>query len=219
MTEEQALAEGKTCLFTGEYYGNFEEAMELAKNHGGGTITLIDDTVVSKNGKVPVLCFNSNVTVASKKGGPNRRLYRGETDRQEMLHVTDGMLRFFNVIIDGACEGGARRAAICVSDLGAVELRSSIICNNHSDNAENAENQGATAVCCVGPRASIRFDDRCRIENCVGTGTAVSAIVASGGTVTNSGVRFEGNVSEADTNPDYVDLTGDTKVLGALLGV
>jgi hypothetical protein len=134
-----------------------------------------------------------------------------------MLQVTDGTLRFFNVIIDGACEGGAQRAAIRVSDRGYVELRGSVICNNHSNNADNAENQGATAVCCVGAKASLRFDDRCRISNCAGTGTAISAIVTSGGTVINGGVRFEGNTSESGDNPNYKDLTGNTKIQGALL--
>jgi hypothetical protein len=217
ISEAQALADGKTCMFTGEYYECLEEALEKANNHGGGTITLIADTVVSKNGKVPDMCFNSSVTIASKGGGPNRRIFRGALDRKEMLQVTDGTLRFFNVIIDGACEGGAQRAAIRVSDRGYVELRGSVICNNHSNNADNAENQGATAVCCVGAKASLRFDDRCRISNCAGTGTAISAIVTSGGTVINGGVRFEGNTSESGDNPNYKDLTGNTKIQGALL--
>lgn len=216
MTEEQALAEGKTCSFTGQYYDNLEEAVELANNHGGGTITLIADTVVSKDGKIPEMTFNSNVTIASK-GGHYFRVYRGEHDRKEMLQVKDGTLRFFNVIIDGDCEGGATRAAVRVSDLGYVELRNSTICNNHSNNEGNAENEGASAVCCVGKKASLRFDDKCYIRNCVATGGAVGAIVASGGKIINGGVRFEENTSENGDNPNYVDLAGSTKVMGAIL--
>lgn len=81
-------------------------------NHGGGTITLISDTMVSKDGKIPEMTFNSNVTIASK-GGQYFRIYRGEHDRKEMLQVKDGTLRFFNVIIDGDCEGAS--AVCCVS--------------------------------------------------------------------------------------------------------
>lgn len=217
ITEEQALAEGKTCSFTGQYYDNLETAVELANNHGGGTITLIADTMVSKDGKVPEMTFNSNITIASKGGGSYFRIYRGKHDRKEMIQIKDGTLRFFNVILDGGHESGATRAAIRISDLGYVELRNSTICNNHSNNEGNHESESAAAVCCVGKKASLRFDDKCYIRNCAAKGGAVSAIVASGGKIINGGVRFEENFSDNGDNPNYLDLTGSTKVMGAIL--
>ncbi len=211
-----AVAAGKTCSFTGEYYDNLEEAVEDANNHGGGTITLLADTVVSKNGKVPDMCFNSGFAIRSKKGGPAFRIYRGEHDKKEMLQITDGILRLFDVILDGSCEGGATRAALRISDLARVTMKSTTICNNQSNNADNAANQGASAICVVGGKAGLKMDGKCVIRNCTATGSAVSAIVASDSNINNGGVTFEGNTSESG-NPNYTDLTGHTRVSGTPL--
>ena len=212
--DEVAVSEGKTCQFTGQYYESIEEAVEKANNHGGGTITLLADTMVSKNGKVPDMCFNSGFAIRSKKGGPALRIYRGELDNREMLQITDGILRLFDVILDGSCETGASRAAIRISDLGKAEMKNVAILDNRSDNAGNAENQGATAICCVGEKTALKLDDSCVIRGCAGTGTAISAIVASGGAITNGGCRFEGNTAENGENPNYTDLTGTTVLEG-----
>ncbi len=211
-----AVAAGKTCSFTGEYYDNIEEAVELANNHGGGTITLLANTVVSKNGEVPDMCFNSNFAIRSKKGGPRFRIYRGENDRKEMLQITDGTLRLINVILDGECEGGAHRAALRISDLGKVVMRGSTICNNVSDNADNIANQGASAICIVGKRANLRMDAKCSIENNTAKGGAVSAIVVSDSGLSNDGALFQGNVSE-NGNANYTDLTGNTRIRGTAI--
>ncbi len=218
MTETEAIAAGMTCMFTGEYYDSIEEAVDKANNHGGGTITLLADTVVSKNGKAPEMCFNSGFAIRSKKGGPTFRIYRGPLDKTEMLSVTDGTLRLFSVILDGTCEGGANRCAIRVSDLGKAELKDVVIRDNASDNAGNADNQGATAICVVGEKASLKLGADCVISGFAGTGNAISAIVASGGVIKNEGVTFENNRSENGANPNYTDLTGTTSVEGVPLG-
>jgi len=212
--DEQAISEGKTCIFTGDYYGSIEEAVEKANNHGGGTVTLIADTVVSRNGKVPDMCFNSNFAIRSKKGGPTYRIYRGGLDRREMLQITDGVLRLFDVTLDGGCDGPAFCAAIRISDRGRVEMSGVTICGNYTTNAGNAANQGATAVCCIGANASFKMSSGCVIRDNAGTGSAISAIVASGGTITNEGAVFEGNTSDNGKNPDYTDLTGTTRFEG-----
>ena len=216
--DAKAVSEGKTCMFTGEYYRSLEEAVEKANNHGGGSITLLADTVVSLNGEVPDMCFNSNFAVRSKKGGPAFRIYRGDKDRREMLQVTEGTLRLIHVILDGACEGGAHRAAVRLSDLGKIILKGTTICNNRSDNAGNAANQGASAICCVGEKTSLTLNSDCVIKNCEAADGAVSAIVSSGGTIINNNVVFEGNVTDKECSANYVDLTGDSHVRGASLG-
>lgn len=216
--DEKAVASGKTCMFTGEYYATIEEAVEQANNHGGGTITLLADTPVSEDGKVPDMCFNSNFTIRSKKGHPAHRIYRGEKDRKEMLQVTEGTLRLIHVVLDGACEGGAHRAAIRLSDLGKIILRGTVICNNSSDNEGNAENQGASAICCVGEKASLTLNSDCVIRNCHASGRAYSAVVASGSTIINNNVVFEGNTTDGNVSANYMDFTGDSHVKGAALG-
>ena len=206
--DAEALKAGKTCSFTGVYYDNIEEAVEDANNHGGGTITLLADTVVSKDGRVPDMCFNSGFAIRSKKGGPRFRIYRGENDRREMLQITDGTLRLIDVILDGACEGGAHRAALRISDLGKVIMKNAEICNNVSDNADNADNQAASAICLVGKKVSLRMDSKSAIRNCTASGKALSAIVVSDGSISNDGAVFENNGS------NYTDLTGNTHIRG-----
>ncbi len=191
-----AVAEGKTCMFTGEYYYSIEEAVEEANNHGGGTITLLADTVVSRDGRVPDMCFNSNFAIRSKKGGEIFRIYRGENDKREMLQVTDGTLRLINVILDGSIEGGAHRAAVRISDLGKVIMKNTTICGNVSDNADNNADQGASAICCIGDRVSLKMDDKCVIRDCAAIGNAVSTILVSGSKVSCDGVTFSGNSGE-----------------------
>ena len=216
--DAEAVAKGKTCMFTGEYYESIEEAVEEANNHGGGTITLLADTPVSTNGRVPDMCFNSNFAIRSKKGGPAFRIYRGEKDRKEMLQVTEGTLRLINVVVDGACEGGAHRAAIRLSDLGKIILKGTVICNNTSDNADNMANQGASAICCVGEKTSLTLNSDCVIRNCHAVGQAVSAITAFDGTIVNNNVVFEDNTTDKGGSANYVDLTGNSHVQGASLG-
>ena len=212
--EQAAIAEGKTCKFTGKYYASLEEAVDKANNHGGGTVILIADTVVSKNGHVPDMCFNSGFAIRSKKGGPRFRIYRGAQDKKEMLQITDGTLRLYDVILDGTCEGAAERAAIRVSDLGKAFLSNVIIENNHSNNANNVENQGASAICCVGDKTLLKLDSRSLIRNCKGSGSVLSAVVASGGKVINEGISFENNKTTRSGNPNYLDLTGTTNFEG-----
>ena len=216
--DAKAVAEGKTCMFTGEYYETLEEAVEEANNHGGGTITLLADTIVSKNGEIPDMCFNSNFAIRSKKGGPKFRIYRGENDRKEMMQVTEGTLRLINVIVDGACEGGAHRAAIRLSDLGRIILRGTTICNNHSDNEGGLANQGASAICVVGEKASLTLNSDCVISDCTAVGGAVSAILNSDGTIINNNVVFENNKTDKEGSANYVDFTGKSRVKGASLG-
>ena len=216
--DEAAVAEGKTCRFTGEYYESLEEAVEKANNHGGGTITLLADTVVSKDGTVPDMCFNSNFTIRSKKGGPAFRIYRGEKDRMEMMQVTEGTLRLIHVIVDGAADGGAHRAAIRLSDLGKIILRGTTICNNESDNEGGIENQGASAICCVGEKASLTLNSDCVIRDCTARKGAYAAVTSAGSVIVNNNVVMEGNKTERDGSANYADLTGDSLVKGAALG-
>jgi hypothetical protein len=206
LSDEDAAAveKGLTCNYMGVYYDNLKDAMTMANQNGGGTVTLLADTVSTNDlDEVPTIGFRTSIIVKSA-GDESLSVYRAEGQT--------GPLR---VITDGSGEQ-ATASIITISDQAVVTFNKGFeVCGNVTDCSEVAENVAASAVSVSGPDAVLKIKEGASIHDCTGTGDVLAALVTDRCSVENGGIVFENNAVEGDTGPDY---EGDARVEGEKLG-
>jgi hypothetical protein len=196
----------------GSSYATLADALEVANQNGGGTVTLHGDCVSSaEGGKVPTVGFRTSITIESDEGGPYV-VYRGEGVADPMLVMTDGTVRVRNVTLDGnGLQVGS--PLVIVSDQAVVTFGDGLtLRGNVTDGSAYPKKYGASAVAVMGEDAKLELERGCTIEDNRGVGDRVkAALVVSESTVVNDGAAFEGNSVEGSDAPN---LSSDVQIQG-----
>lgn len=210
--DRAALAQESNVEILGNTYSTLAEALEVANQNGGGTVTLHGDCVSSvEAGTFPTVGFRTSITIESDDDGPFT-VYRGEGTADPLLVMTDGTVRVRNVTLDGSGDTVGCPLVI-VSDQAVVTFGEGLtLQNNTSDGSSYPKKYDASAVAVMGEDAQLTLESGCVIRDNAGVGDEVqAALLANDATVTNNGATFEGNTVEATDTPNFA---GDAKVKG-----
>lgn len=209
-----AVAEGKTVRIIDQYCTNLADATRYADQHGGGTVTLLADTVATDDPETTAtIGFRTSVMIKSEGDEP-LTVYRAEGQTGPMLKMTDGTVSLKNVTFDGAGEGvGA--PAIEISDQAVVKFGKGLTVRGNASDGSADGSLPASAVSVSGKDASLTLKSGSAIRDNAGTGAVEAALYNDRATVVNEGCAFEGNASETGDNPDYA---GDGKLKGDTIG-
>ena len=213
LSEEDAAAveEGMTVKIIGQYFSNLREAVEVANQNGGGTITLLADTVATDDSEqTATIGFRTSIQISSEGDAP-LTVYRADGQTGPLLAATDGTVRLKNVEFDGS---GTDAAApiIAVSDQCHFTVKEGVVIFGNSTDGSATDALPASAISVSGEDAVLTLEEGCIIRGNNGTGDVEAAIYNDGATVENEGAIFEENSSETGENPNYAgegDLEGD----------
>ena len=213
LSEEDAAAveEGMTVKIIGQYFSNLREAVEVANQNGGGTITLLADTVATDDPEqTATIGFRTSIQISSEGDAP-LTVYRADGQTGPLLAATDGTVRLKNVEFDGSGTGAAA-PIIAVSDQCHFTVKEGVVIFGNSTDGSATDVLPASAISVSGEDAVLTLEEGCIIRGNSGTGDVEAAIYNDGATVENEGAIFEENTSEAGENPNYAgegDLEGD----------
>ncbi|MEA5020133.1 MAG: hypothetical protein VB027_07175 [Gordonibacter sp.] len=200
--DAEALAAGKTVKYIDQYYANLKDAIDRANQNGGGTVTLLADTVDTESGESPTIGFRTSIIIKSAGDKPFK-VFRADGQTNEMLRITDGTITLRNIVFDGA-GAGVTSPVVMISNLARVTFDSGVeVTNNVTDGTGYAENFGASAVSVSGADAYLTLESGCTFSQCSASGAAVAALYNDGANVVNNGAVFSGNVSANGGNPNY----------------
>ncbi len=201
-----------TVEILGSEYDNLADALEVANQNGGGTITLHGDVyAANESGDIPTLGFRTSITITSDDGGPYS-VFRRPGTNDPLVIFTDGTVKVSNITFDGTGDT-AGAPLIVVSDQAVVTLGDGVtLANNTTDGSAYGKKYAASAVALMGKDAQLTLGEGCTIRDNAGVGEAVqAAIFANDGKVRNEGATFEGNTVEATDTPNAA---GDAKFRG-----
>lgn len=212
LSDEDAAAveKGMTVKVIGQYYSNLREAIEVANQNGGGTVTLLADTVATDDSEQPAtIGFRTSIMIKSESDEP-LSIYRAEGQTGAMLVCTDGTIRLKNVVFDGSGEK-ATAPVITVSDQAQLTLKEGASVTGNKTDGSDPGSLPASAISVSGSDAVLTLEEGCGVGGNEGAGDVEAAIYNSGATVKNEGAVFEDNTAEYGENPNYA---GDGKLSG-----
>lgn len=213
LSEEDAAAveEGMTVKIIGQYFSNLREAVEVANQNGGGTITLLADTVATDDPEqTATIGFRTSIQISSEGDAP-LTVYRADGQAGPLLSATDGTVRLKNIEFDGSGVGSVA-PIITVSDQCHLTVKESVVIFGNFTDGSATDTLPASAISVSGEDAVLTLEEGCIIRDNNGTGDVEAAIYNDGATVENRGAIFEENSSEIGENPNYAgdgDLEGD----------